>query len=421
MDTFTFAYRDNSGTIDHEVLKQRLEENAHALLLAQKGEAKHAMSLGWHDVDTWAGKEWVETYNRLAKKIQKDADVLVVVGIGGSNQAARAVYEAMGKKSQVSLVWMGNTLSPFTVNEVLASLDDKRNIYVDCIAKNFETLEPGIGFRIMRDYLRKRYKDAYASHVIVTFTENTKSWALAKEHGYTMLPFPEDIGGRYTALSPVGLFPLAVAGFDIARMAQGAKDIRSSLMNEQGGNNMALLYATLRTELWKKGKSVELLSYFEPRFFRFAKWWKQLFGESEGKDDKGLLPMDTCFSEDLHSLGQFIQDGSPMLFETFLNVTGQDSSYVLKDDDVADGFHYLDGKDLFAINKAAYEATVMAHAKRFPCLIFSIPAIDEYGFGQLFYFFAFACYVSCLITNVNPFDQSGVEAYKTDMFALLGK
>ncbi|MBR5099384.1 MAG: glucose-6-phosphate isomerase [Spirochaetales bacterium] len=421
MTDIRFTITDGTGTFKEESIAKRIKSNEGALVTAQKGEEHYRISLGWHDVDEWAGEKWLSRYEELSAKVRKDADALVVIGIGGSNQAARAVYEALGQKSSVEIIWAGNSISAHSINEVIKSLEGKNNIYIDCIAKNFETLEPGIGFRAMRDVLRSRYGNDYASHVICTFTEGTHAWKLAESKGYELLPFPADIGGRFTALSPIGLFPLCVAGIDIRAIAAGARHMRERLLSEKPEENMALRYATARTMLAEKGKTVELLSYFEPRFFRFAKWWKQLFGESEGKDDKGLLPMDTCYSEDLHSLGQFVQDGSPMLFETFLDVQKQDFSYVLHDDDVDDRFSYLDGKDFWDINKAAFKATTSAHSKRFPCLILEVPALDEETYGQLFYFFEFACYVSCNITGVNPFDQNGVEAYKIDMFRLLGK
>lgn len=421
MSDIRFSFTDESRTFSEESFRSAVRANAQALATAQAGEDRYRISLGWHDVDEWAGEKWLSRYEELAAKVRKDADALVVIGIGGSNQAARAVYEALGGKSGVEIIWAGNSISAHSICEVIKSLETKKNIYIDCIAKNFETLEPGIGFRAMRDVLRQRYGKDYASHVICTFTEGTVAWKMAEEKGYELLPFPIDIGGRFTALSPIGLFPLCVAGIDIRAIAAGAKSMRQRLLSEPAESNMALQYATARTLLAQKGKKVELLSYFEPRFFRLAKWWKQLYGESEGKDDKGLLPMDTCYSEDLHSLGQFVQDGSPMLFETFLDVQKQDFSYVLHDDDVEDRFGYLNGKDFWEINKAAFRATISAHSKRFPCLIFEVPAMDEQTFGQLFYFFEFACYVSCNITGVNPFDQNGVEAYKIDMFKLLGK
>ena len=421
MTDIRFSFTDESRTFSEESFRSAVRANVPALVTAQAGEDRYRISLGWHDVDEWAGEKWLSRYEELAAKVRKDADALVVIGIGGSNQAARAVYEALGGKSGVEIIWAGNSISAHSICEVIKSLETKKNIYIDCIAKNFETLEPGIGFRAMRDVLRERYGKDYASHVICTFTEGTVAWKMAEEKGYELLPFPTDIGGRFTALSPIGLFPLCVAGIDIRAIAAGARNMRQRLLSEPAEGNMALQYATARTLLAQKGKTVELLSYFEPRFFRLAKWWKQLYGESEGKDDKGLLPMDTCYSEDLHSLGQFVQDGTPMLFETFLDVQKQDFSYVLHDDDVEDRFGYLNGKDFWDINKAAFKATISAHSKRFPCLIFEVPAMDEQTFGQLFYFFEFACYVSCNITGVNPFDQNGVEAYKIDMFRLLGK
>lgn len=419
MNEIGFSVVDKSGTFNEYTLKKQVIRNINALQNAQKGESCYENGLGWHDVEDWAGEKWLSICEKEAAKIKGKADAFVVIGIGGSNQSARAVYEAIGKKSDVELIWAGNSISAQSVIEILEKLEDKKNVYIDCIAKNFETLEPGIGFRVMRDFLRSRYKDDYASHVFCTFTEDTKSWALALAEGYTLLPFPNNIGGRFTALSPVSLFPLSVAGLDIRKIANGARNMKKRLMNESPEENIALLYASARTLLKSGGRSVELLSYFEPRFYRFAKWWKQLFGESEGKDNKGLFPVDTCYSEDLHSLGQFVQDGSPILFETFLDVQEKDYSYVLHSDDVNDGFEYLDGKDFWDINKAAYKATLMAHSRRQPCIVIEVPRIDEETFGQLFYFFQFSCYVSCNITGVNPFDQNGVEAYKIDMFRLL--
>ncbi|MBQ4500309.1 MAG: hypothetical protein II962_00575, partial [Spirochaetales bacterium] len=354
MHNIRFSYTDDSNSFPDKAFREAVRANANALETAQKGEERYRMSLGWHNVDEWAGEKWLSRYESLAAKVRETADALVVIGIGGSNQAARAVYEALGCKSNVELIWAGNSISAHSICEVIKSLEDKKNIYIDCIAKNFETLEPGIGFRAMRDVLRKRYGKDYASHVICTFTEGTQAWKLAEEKGYEILPFPMNIGGRFTSLSPIGLFPLCVAGIDIRAIADGARHMRERLLSEPAESNMALQYATARTLLAQKGKTVELLSYFEPRFFRLAKWWKQLFGESEGKDDKGLLPMDTCYSEDLHSLGQFVQAGKPMLFETFLDVQEQDYSYVLHDDDVDDRFSYLNGKDFWEINKAAF-------------------------------------------------------------------
>ena len=418
MSFLSFRYEDHSNFFSEECFKARVKENIDYLEKVQEGEEKYASFLGWHRVDEWAGEEWLKRYESLAGEIRKECDTLVVIGVGGSNQAARAVYEALGKKD-IEIIWAGNTLSAHSVNKLFEKLEEKKNIYINCIAKNFETLEPGIAFRALRCYLKKKYGEDYNSHIIVTFTENTYSWKMAEEQGYKTLPFPINIPGRFTSLSPVCLFPLSVAGFDIRAMKRGAMEMEHKLKNST--DNPALAYATARTMLKDSGKTVELLSVFEPSLFRFEKWWKQLFGESEGKDGKGLLPMDALYSEDLHSLGQFLQDGSPSVFETFLHIKDPVDTFVLGSDGVEDGFSYIEGMDFSYINNVAYEATISAHSKRFPCLIIEIKKMDEETFGSLFYFFQFACYISCLITGVNPFIQDGVEAYKNDMFRMLGK
>ena len=418
MSFLSFRYEDHSNFFSEECFKARVKENIDYLEKVQEGEEKYASFLGWHRVDEWAGEEWLKRYESLAGEIRKECDTLVVIGVGGSNQAARAVYEALGKKD-IEIIWAGNTLSAHSVNKLFEKLEEKKNIYINCIAKNFETLEPGIAFRALRCYLQKKYGENYNSHIIVTFTENTYSWKMAEDQGYKTLPFPINIPGRFTSLSPVCLFPLSVAGFDIRAMKRGAMEMEHKLKNST--DNPALAYATARTMLKDSGKTVELLSVFEPSLFRFEKWWKQLLGESEGKDGKGLLPMDALYSEDLHSLGQFLQDGSPSVFETFLHIKDPVASFVLGSDGVEDGFSYIEGMDFSYINNMAYEATISAHSKRFPCLIIEIKKMDEETFGSLFYFFQFACYISCLITGVNPFIQDGVEAYKNDMFRMLGK
>lgn len=421
MSLVSFRYIDQSDSFQEESFSSQIKRNAPYLERVQRGEECYSAFMGWHDVDEWAGEEWLDRYEEMASEIKESADALVVIGVGGSNQAARAVYEGLGKRNGVEIFWAGNTISAYSLNCVLARLDEKKSIYVNCIAKNFETLEPGLAFRAMRGYLKNRYGEGYNSRLIVTFTLDTFSWQMAEKNGFKTLPFPKNISGRYTSLSPICLFPLAVAGFDIRRMKKGAKEMEIFLKNTFGLDNPALKYATARTMLKEKGKAVELLSFFEPRLFRFGKWWKQLFGESEGKGGKALLPMDALYTEDLHSLGQFIQDGSPVLFETFLNIRKTDSSYILHPDEVEDRFSYVDEMDFAEINRAAFEATLSAHSKRFPCLIIEIEEMNEETFGSIFYFFQFACYISCSITGVNPFNQDGVEAYKNDMFKILGK
>lgn len=420
MEEIRLALEDAAGWLPESEIKEAINANAPVLEAVKQGESIYADTLGWLDPQQWAGDSWLTEYETLAKHVQKNADVLVVIGIGGSNQSARAVVDAIGEKSNVKIVWAGNTLSAHSVHEVLSQLEGKR-VYINVIAKNFETLEPGLSFRILRDYLRKTYGEAYAEHVICTGTRGSHFHDLANVHGYRFLPFPENIGGRFTALSPVGLFPLAAAGFDIRAMAEGAVHMHQRLVSESAQDNISLRYAAIRNLLYNRGFRMEMLSFFEPRWFRFAKWWMQLFGESEGKDNKGLYPVFGNFSEDLHSIGQFLQDGTPVIFETFLNVCKSGASYMVHDDDVDDRFGYLNGMDVDQINNAACQATIEAHSTKYPCVLLSVPAIDEQTFGQLFYFFMFTCYLSARILEVNPFDQPGVEAYKINMFRALGK
>ena len=420
MKELKLSLTDPAGWLKEEEISAETMKHADLLERAKQGEAEYSESLGWLDVAAWGGEPWLTRYETLAREVRANADILVVIGIGGSNQAARAVVDAIGEKSSVKIVWAGNSISAYEIQSVLKAIRGKQ-VYINVIAKNFETLEPGIGFRALRAHLKAQYGEAYHRHVICTGTEGSPLHDLCKRHGYEFLPFPREIGGRFTALSPVGLFPMAVAGMDIRVMAEAAMGMRERLCREPAEANIALRYAAIRNLLYRKGYRMEMLSFFEPRFFRFAKWWMQLFGESEGKDNLGLYPVFGNFSEDLHSIGQFLQDGTPVIFETFLEARKTGASLTLYGDDVEDGFDYLDGKDFDDINRVACEATVQAHSGRFPCLRLSVEAIDETAFGQLFYFFFFSCYLSARMLGVNPFDQPGVEAYKVNMFRSLGK
>lgn len=418
--TITYTLADKSGKLTEAELNSYLRENAGILDAARKGEKQYKDSLGWLDVEEWAGDAWLTRYEELARRVNRDADALVVIGIGGSNQAARAMVSAMGSKSGTEIVWAGNTISAHSINGILNHLKGK-SVYIDVIAKNFETLEPGIAFRALRSFLKEQYGEKYAERVIATGTRGSRLEQLCTKHGFTFLPFPEDVGGRYTALTPIGLFPAAVAGLDLRAIAAGARRMREQLLRGPAEENMALRFAAVRNLLYRKGYRMEMLSFFEPRLFRLAKWWTQLFAESEGKDGKGLYPVIGSFSEDLHSIGQFIQEGTPVLFENFLEVREREASPALQPDEVDDAFGYLDGKDFDEINRAAFQATVAAHSEKLPCGTLSVPALDEDTFGQLFYFFPFACYLSGKMLGVNPFDQPGVEAYKKQMFRILGK
>ena len=387
------------------------------------GEAQHRDNLGWFSVDEAAGPERVDFLLEQAARVRADADAFVVIGIGGSNQAARAVVKALRPEDGPAILWAGNTISACETARLLKELDGYQSVYIDCIAKNFETLEPGISFRVLRHYLEQRYGQAEAAkRIFATGTPGSPLHQLCIDNGYTFLTFPERIGGRYSVGSDVGLFPMAVAGVDVKALVQGMRDMLDELRAAPAGENLALRYACLRKWMLEQGLSLEMLAFFEPRLDYFAKWWIQLFAESEGKDGTGLYPVVSSNSEDLHSIGQFIQQGSPILFETFVTVRARDASVVLPATDKKDYFDYLTGRDFWDINDTARRATMRAHSEGgIPCLELSIPAIDAHTLGELFYFFLFSCYLSCRLVGVNPFNQPGVESYKGYMFKNLGK
>ncbi len=398
------------------------EAHAHVLARCQAGEERYADSQGWLEVDEWAGPAVLDRTERLAAELRAIADTFVIIGVGGSNNSARAVIKAL-RPNGARIVYAGNTLSAHELNGVLAELEG-HDVVIDCIAKNFETLEPGSSFRLLRQYLVGRYGKEEAAHRIVcTGTIGSPLEELCRAEGYTFVPFATNVGGRYTALTEVHLLPLAVAGADIRALAAGAKRMQEQLRKTDGLENSAWRYACLRNILWDRGYRVELLGFFEPRFRWFSKWWEQLYAESEGKDGKGIFPAALECSEEMHSLGQYAQDGTHQLFETFIDLMepGAGDSLVLGGTDVADAFGYLDGKDFWDINKASFNATRAAHAEVLPVLTLEIDRIDEEHFGMLFYWFAFACYASGSLLGVNPFDQPGVEAYKRLMFEALGK
>lgn len=401
-------------------LSHMMGKHKEVLKVAQVGEEQYRESQGWLSVEEWANDEIITEVEQLAKKVQREADVFVLIGVGGSNNAARSVIEGLQKEGGTKILYAGNTLSPHSINEILQKLEGK-SVYINCIAKNFETLEPGSTFRILRKYLYNRYKENANERIIVTGTKGSTLEKLAVDNCYAFLEFPQNVGGRYTAVTTVGLLPMAVAGIDIRLLVQGAKDMEKRVRIEGIDSNIAYQYACMRNMLYEKNYRIEMLSSFEPRFRWFYKWWIQLFAESEGKENKGIFPVSSEYSEELHSVGQFVQEGHPIIFETFLNVKNQQDSLIVESDDKLDYFDYLDNKDFWEINQIAYESTVKAHSDRLPCFTLWIDNFDEYHFGQLFYFFEFACYLSCKIMGVNAFDQQGVEAYKQCMFQALGK
>ena len=423
MGDITLTFAGGRTGLTEEVLDQRVQAAAPLLAEVLAGEEQYQDNLGWFSVDEAAGPERVDFLLEQAARVRADADAFVVIGIGGSNQAARAVVKALRPENGPAILWAGNTISACETARLLKELDGYRSVYIDCIAKNFETLEPGISFRVLRHYLEQRYGQAEAAkRIFATGTPGSTLHQLCIDNGYTFLTFPERIGGRYSVGSDVGLFPMAVAGVDVKALVQGMRDMREELHAAPAGENLALRYACLRKWMLEQGLSLEMLAFFEPRLDYFAKWWIQLFAESEGKDGTGLYPVVSSNSEDLHSIGQFIQQGSPILFETFVTVRARDASVVLPATDKKDYFDYLTGRDFWDINDTARQATMRAHSEGgIPCLELSIPAIDAHTLGELFYFFLFSCYLSCRLVGVNPFNQPGVESYKGYMFKNLGK
>ncbi len=408
----TLTLHDNSGLLSEEKLSELAEKNKPYLDRILQGEDEFNDSLGWLE----PGEEaFLEECEWLGKITGWNADVLIVVGVGGSNRAARAVYEAIGSKSKTQIEWVGLNYSAKEMNALLERLKYKE-VYVNVIAKNFKTLEPGLWFRVLRNWLIEQYGEEYPSHIICTGTPDSDFRQLSYDNDFCFLDFPADVCGRYSALTPVALFPLAVAGLNIREMIDGAKVMRMIL--EKAENNPALMLASARNYLYENGYKLEMLSFFDPSLERFSKWWVQMFAESEGKDGKGLFPVVGSFTEDLHSIGQYIQQGEPILFETFLNILNPEDRQIDLTD-IPDGFEYLDGKSLNDVNKAAFKATLETHSKRFPCFEIDVVSLDEYTFGELFYFFMFTCYLSARILGVNPFDQPGVEGYKEKTIASL--
>lgn len=400
-------------------LEQAIAQNVPLLDAVKQGESCFSQSLGWHDLNAWASDDHICQFLAAAEKIRQEAEVLVLIGVGGSNNAARAVIEAL-RLSGPEVIYAGTSTSAHTICQALGKCDGK-SVYVLNIAKNFETLEPGAAFRVFRDYLQRRYGPGYGQRILALGTPGSSLENLCRENGFGFLPFATDIGGRFTALSSVGLIPMAAAGIDIREVLQGAADMRQQLLATAGKENPALCYASARNLLYDRGYRIEMLASFQPQLRWFYKWWIQLFAESEGKEGKGIYPTAAEYSEDLHSVGQYVQDGSRILFETFLQVDSTKQSYILPSSDIPDGFDYLTGKDFTEVNRAACRATLDAHSCQIPCMEITLDALDAYHFGQLFYFFEFSCYLSGRILGINPFDQPGVEAYKQLMFSALGK
>ncbi len=380
--------------------------------------------LGWVDPAKIVSADEVKTVKDLAKQLQDNSDVLVSIGIGGSYLGARAVIEALGISSGKEVIFAGNSLSAYEHTKFLKLLDGKR-FAINAISKSGTTTEPAVAFRLFRDLLEKTVgKDEAKKHIVAT--TDAKKGALRKfadEEGYPTLVIADDVGGRYSVLSPVGLLPIAVAGIDIDALLSGAKDAADACSVTDVTKNPAYFYAAARNLLYRKGYSTEIFASFEPRLHYIAEWWKQLTGESEGKDHISLFPASVDLTTDLHSMGQWIQQGRRNIIETFVIIDGGEPDLKIPGaENDLDELNYLQGKPLTEVNHAAYQGTALAHRDGgVPNSTIHLAQLDAYSLGALLYFYERAIGVSGYLMGINPFNQPGVEAYKTNMFALLGK
>lgn len=390
--------------------------------------------LGWLELPSKYNKKEFKKIKECAKKIQKDSDVLLVIGIGGSYLGARAVIEALTNsfynlqdksvRRKPQIIYVGNNLSSSYINDIIDLLIGK-DFSINVISKSGTTTEPAIAFRIFRELMESKYglEEARKRIYVTTDKESGALKKLANNEQYATFVIPDNVGGRYSVLTPVGLLPIAVAGIDIDELMKGARFAQDKYNDDSIEYNEAYQYAVARNLLYKDEKNIEILANYEPKMHYITEWWKQLFGESEGKDKKGIFPAGVDFTTDLHSLGQYIQDGRRCLFETVINIERPYSDiYINSDEDDLDGLNYLAGKSLDFVNKKAMEGTIEAHVSGdVPNILITMEELNEETIGQLIYFFELACAMSGKILGVNPFDQPGVEAYKKNMFRLLKK
>ncbi len=427
----TLDIRHLNGFVrEHELVGMQPQvTTAHEML--HNGTGLGSDFLGWLTLPTAYDKEEFARIQAAAERIKQDTDIFIAIGIGGSYLGARAVIEFLKsplynnlKKDTPDVYFAGNNISASALNELLSLCEGKR-VSVNVISKSGTTTEPAIAFRVFRDYLEKTVGHEEAHRRIYVTTDKARGTlkGLADREGYETFVVPDDVGGRFSVLTAVGLLPIAVAGCDIAALMAGAAEAQEQLKDPSLENNDCYRYAALRNILLRKGRAVELMVSYEPRYALMAEWWKQLYGESEGKDGKGLFPASVVFSTDLHSLGQFVQDGSNILTETVVLIDKSPVEMVIEEDpENVDGLNFLTGCTMEEINRKAYEGTVLAHTDGgTPNMVLHVPAVCEHELGYLLYFFEKACAISGYMLGVNPFDQPGVEAYKKNMFALLGK
>lgn len=421
-----FFTEDEVSSFKEEIRKQ------HAAIHNKTGRGSDF--LGWVNLPTSYDKEEFTRIQKAAKKIQSDSEVLLVIGIGGSYLGARAAIEMLqhhfynalpgGKRKFPQILFVGNNISSTYMSDVLDLLEGK-DFSINVISKSGTTTEPAIAFRLFRKKLIEKYGKEEANKRIYATTDAARGAlkTVANEEGYESFVISDDIGGRFSVLTAVGLLPIAVGGIDIDSLMCGAAEAEREFNNDNLENNIAYQYAAVRNVLYRKGKTIEMLVNYEPALQYFGEWWKQLFGESEGKEHKGIFPASANFSTDLHSLGQYVQDGRRVLFETVIKVESPlKELYIEAEENDLDGLNYLAGKSIDYVNEKAFQGTLLAHTDGgVPNLLITLPKLDSFTFGYLVYFFEKACAISGYLLDVNPFDQPGVEDYKVNMFALLGK
>lgn len=434
MAKVTFDYGKAANVIAPHEMESMAEIAAKAkeVLLSKSGAGNDF--LGWIDLPVDYDKDEFARIKEAAKKIQGDSEVLLVIGIGGSYLGARAAieflrhnfYNSISKEIRKTpeIYFVGNNISSTYITHLMEVIGD-RDFSVNIISKSGTTTEPAIAFRVFKKKLEEKYGKAEAAKRIYATTDKAKGALknLATEEGYETFVVPDDVGGRFSVLTAVGLLPIAVSGADIDKLMEGAASGRKTALEQPFEENDAMKYAAVRNILLRKGKEVEIVANYEPSLHYVSEWWKQLYGESEGKDQRGLFPAAVDLTTDLHSMGQFIQDGARIMFETVMSVEKPQCEVFIEEEPVdLDGLNYLAGKSVDFINKCAMNGTMLAHTDgQVPNLVVKIPEQNEFYLGELFYFFEFACGVSGYILGINPFNQPGVESYKKNMFALLGK
>lgn len=434
MGQVSFDYSKTEGYVGaHEIDSMKaITESARELLLSKSGAGNDY--LGWIDLPVDYDKDEFARIKKAAEKIRSDSEVLVVIGIGGSYLGARAAIEFIGHnffnsvskevRKSPEIYFVGNSISSTYLAGLIDVIGD-RDFSVNIISKSGTTTEPAIAFRVFKKLLEEKYGKEEAAKRIYATTDKAKGALkkLADAEGYEEFVVPDDVGGRFSVLTAVGLLAIAASGADIDKLMEGAASARKRCIENPFEENDSMQYAALRNILLRKGKSVEILCDYEPSLHYTLEWWKQLMGESEGKDNKGLFPASVDLTTDLHSMGQFIQDGARIMFETVLNVEKPSREVLIEEEtEDLDGLNYLAGKSVDFVNKCAMNGTILAHTDgNTPNLMVKIPEQNEFYLGELFYFFEFACGLSGYILGVNPFNQPGVESYKRNMFALLGK